>query len=90
MKIEQMVTEVDLQQGRIRCGVKLKPSLPQTKCEVEILLLGTSIRARYNPRNGPDRKRSGVLQIGREQLSSLIGAPRTLAFRLTNGIPEFS
>ena len=90
MKAKQNVTEADLLHGRIRCGVKLKPAFPQLKCQVEIIVVGTSLLARYDPRNGPDRNRSGVLQIGRGQLRSLINEPRALTFRLANGVPEFS
>ncbi|WP_151724071.1 hypothetical protein [Arthrobacter luteolus] len=90
MNIEQNVTEVDIQNGRIRCGVKVKPDLPHARGEVEILLMGTRLLARYDPRNGPDRQRSGVLKIGREEMRSLIGEPRTLTFRLNKDMPEFS
>jgi len=39
--------------------------LPTEPTEVEVVLKGTALgRCRYNPRLGPDRKRSGVISIG--------------------------
>lgn len=71
-------------------GVEIKPHLPSTKGEVEVLLAGTPVKASYDPRNGPGKKRSGVLRIGKGQLISVLGSgPTTLEFRLTDGKPEF-
>lgn len=70
------------------CGGK--PAFPDAKHEVEILIMGTRIRAQYDPRNGPDRSRSGVLKIGLEQLRTLNGGPHTLTFRVANDGPEFT
>lgn len=90
MDITQNVTPKDIEKGQIRCGVAIKPFLPDTRSDVEFSLMGSPIRSSYDPRNGPDKDRSGVLRVGRERLASLLGeGPSTLRFRLTDAGPSF-
>jgi double-stranded uracil-DNA glycosylase len=68
----QRVTEADLEAGIIRLPRDAKALLPGTKGKVPINLRGALLEALYDPKSGPDRERSGVLRIGRTQLSRLV------------------
>lgn len=86
----QKVTAVDLREGRIRCGVKIKPHMPTTKTTLTVSLRGTELEAAYDPRNGPDRPRSGVLTINKRDLQTLIVGPCELSFRIASNLPSFT
>jgi TDG/mug DNA glycosylase family protein len=68
----QRVTKADLAAGRIRLPREAKRFFPSERREVEVVLRGTRLPARYDPRIGPDRPRSAVLSIGRDQLAELV------------------
>ncbi|MGH3024846.1 MAG: uracil-DNA glycosylase family protein [Gaiellaceae bacterium] len=68
----QRVTDADLNAGRIRLPRKAKRFFPSNPGKVEIVLRGTRLTARYQPRTGPDRPRSGVLSVPRVELSTLV------------------
>lgn len=86
----QNVTAVDLQEGRIRCGVKIKPYLPTSKTTLTVSLKGTELDATYDPRNGPDRSRSGVLKIDKSDLHALVDGPCELSFHIAANLPSFT
>lgn len=67
--LTQCVTDADLAAGRIRIPVASKPALPPTKQYVTIVLRGQRMEVRWDPRTEP-RSRSGVLGIGRAQVSA--------------------
>lgn len=75
----QRVTATDIANGRIRFPREAKRFFPGERAEVEVVLRGTRLRGRYDPRTGPDRERSAVLSIGREPLAALVDANEVLA-----------
>lgn len=70
--LTQQVTPVDLAHGRIRIPAATKPMFPSIKARIDVRLRGVNFTVAYDPRNGPDRPRSGVLQIGRGVLRELV------------------
>jgi TDG/mug DNA glycosylase family protein len=77
--MSQRVTEADLEAGIIRLPRNAKSLLPTEKSkEIPITLRGTPLTARYDPKLGTDRERSGVLRIGRVPLSRLVKAGERL------------
>jgi TDG/mug DNA glycosylase family protein len=85
----QRVTAVDIANGRIRFPREAKRFFPAEQSEVEIVLRGTRFRARYDPRIGPDRNRSAVLNVGRERLANLVHPNEVLRVsRGRGGIPR--
>jgi len=68
----QVVTATDIAAGRVRLPRSAKALLPPRKGKVVIALRGHSMTVAYDPRLGPDRERSAVLQIGRARLESLL------------------
>lgn len=68
----QPVTGPDLAAGRIRIPAATKPALPDSKGPINVVLHGIAMEVRWDPRNGPDRARSGVLSIGRAPLASAV------------------
>jgi|GEM_PF-2333836 len=67
----QRVTAADKTSGIIRFPKQVKILFPDTKSEVEVVLLGVRVRGTYDPRTGPDRERSAVLRLGRATLVSV-------------------
>lgn len=78
----QRVTSADIVAGRIRFPASAKRCFPSTASEVEIDLRGHRLTARWNPRNGPDRPRSGVLSVGQESLGRVVEAEEVLTVRV--------
>ena len=61
----QRVTQVDLLHGRIRIPIDQKQPFPAERARVALRIRGVSFDSvAWNPRLGPDRERSGVLQVG--------------------------
>lgn len=75
----QPVTGPDLAAGRIRIPGATKSVLPDTPGVIRLVLRGREMEARWDPRNGPDRKRSGVLGIGRGRLVEAVTPGERLA-----------
>jgi TDG/mug DNA glycosylase family protein len=74
----QIVTPKDLESGIVRLPKDAKRFLPNTRSDVSIILRGTRLTVRYDPRLGPDQERSGVLRVGRDALSRLVKAGERL------------
>jgi double-stranded uracil-DNA glycosylase len=74
----QRVTATDLDRGQIRLPREAKRFFPGRKASLEVVVRGVRVRGTYDPRVGPDRERSGVLRIGREQLRSLVHVDEVL------------
>lgn len=55
--------------GCIRIPKATKYLFPNYKATIAAKVRGQSIEARWDPRNGPDRERSGVLTVGRSLLA---------------------
>lgn len=88
--VEQRVTANDIAAGQIRCGVGVKPLFPSTSAPaVEIVLKGRRLTANWDPRNGADRSRSGVLRISRATLEEIVTAGECLRVGFVNGIAQF-
>jgi hypothetical protein len=68
----QRVTEKDIAAGRIRFPSSAKQAFPPEPATVEVTLRGMRSTARWNPRYGPDKERSGVLTVGRETLRDCV------------------
>ena len=68
----QPVTAVDISNGRIRIPAATKPIFPPARGPIAITLRGIAMTVPYDPRNGPDRNRSGVLRVGRERLRDYV------------------
>lgn len=79
----QRVTAADLRAGRVRLPAGAKRLLPDERSDVQIVLRNRRMAVRYDPRNGPDQVRSGVLGIGRRTLAELVDGDEVL--RLTHG-----
>lgn len=87
---KQRVTEADISVGRIRCGVVLKRLLPQEpQLALKFVLRGVALEGHWNPRNGPDRSRSGVLAVGETTLQQLVEADESLVLEVVEGVPHF-
>jgi hypothetical protein len=68
----QPVTPNDLSSGQIRIPQSSKPVLPDQKGPITAVVRGERLETTYDPRNGPDRSRSGVLRIPRAILRALV------------------
>ncbi|HET8696246.1 MAG TPA: hypothetical protein VFO94_02095, partial [Gammaproteobacteria bacterium] len=62
--VSQRVTDADLEAGIVRLPRAAKELLPVEKSDVSVVLRGTPLVAKYDPKRGGDRERSGVLRIG--------------------------
>jgi len=68
----QRITARDLADGRIRLPRAAKSLLPPGSGVVRLSLRGCDVEARWDPRKGPDRERSGVLRVRRDLLARLV------------------
>ena len=68
----QPVTAKDVDAGRVRFPRAAKRLLPAERAYVQVLVRGAALRARWDPRTGPVRERSGVLAFGRGTLDGLV------------------
>jgi antitoxin component HigA of HigAB toxin-antitoxin module len=68
----QNVTAKDLAAGIIRIPQATKRLLPDQRTDLSVTLRGSHLQLRYDPRNGPDRNRSGVLRVGKHRLNDLV------------------
>lgn len=75
----QRITAKDIEAGRIRLPARSKYLLPRRRADVDVLLGARELPARWDPRTGPDRERSGVLAFGRGRLDGLVAPDEVLA-----------
>jgi hypothetical protein len=68
----QTVTATDRDAGRVRIPRAAKRLFPRERSELDVTVRGMRLRARWDPRQGPDRERSGVLAFGRGKLDGLM------------------
>lgn len=84
----QRVTATDLESGWIRVPSKgsapTKSLFPSGKATLNVMLRGRPVSARWDPRMGPDRERSGVLRIG-SALSDLVRKDEVLVVLVHGG-----
>ena len=81
----QTITEVDKRSGRIRLPREAKSLFPDGDCQVTLVLKGTELTVPYRPRTGPDRERSAVLQVGREDMAGVAAGRRLQVARNAAG-----
>jgi hypothetical protein len=74
------VTAADVSAGRIRVTQEPKKALalPRDRTRMSVSLRGEPVAATWDPRIGPDRERSGVLNVSRADLARLLGGPAVL------------
>lgn len=75
----QRMTAKDIEAGQVRVPRAAKQLLPNARCELTFRLRGRLMTARWDPRTGPDRERSGVLRLGRARLEDLVSEDEVLA-----------
>lgn len=68
----QRITANDLAKGQIRFPHETKRFFSASRDYVTVKLRGEEVEGRYDPRNGPDKERSGLLRVGRSVLASVV------------------
>lgn len=82
----QRVTLTDIRAGRIRFPREAKRHFPTKRDDIQVVLRGVQLDARYDPRTGPDKERSAVLLVGKSNLEALVQADEVLSISLADGI----
>ena len=86
----QRVTVKDIDAGQIRVPIDTKALFPRDRSAVTVSIRGTRMTAKWDPRNGPDRARSGVVRLGRGKLDRLLRDNEILdVTRSPAGVLEF-
>lgn len=84
---KQRITAAGIPGGRIRCGVALKELLPkQQQLAFKIVHRGITLECKWDPRDGPDPNRSGVLSIGKASLQQLLKADDMSTLEVIDGL----
>lgn len=86
--VSQPVRPGDLRTGQVRLPTASKVLFPDWRTTIRIAIRGQTIDARWDPRNGPDRSRSGVLAIGRSLAATLREGEVLIVSRRGDGIVE--
>jgi hypothetical protein len=73
----QRITETDLAHRRIRLPRGIKGLLPACRSQITVELRGTLMKARYDPRKGPDRERSATL-VFQQRIANVVGKDEVL------------
>lgn len=82
----QRVTVADLRAGQIRIPRATKSLFPEGRADVTVMLRGKLVAARWDPRIGPDRERSGVLRFrDKDTLRASVHDGEILPVSLRNG-----
>lgn len=81
----QRVTATDIRAGRIRFPREAKRYFPTDRDNVAVVLKGVRLDGRYDPRIGPDRKRSAVLLVGKANLEELVQPDEVLSISILDG-----
>ena len=77
----QRVTTKDLEAGRVRLPRAAKRLFPSQRTYETVLVRGQELRARWDPRSGPDQERSGVLAFGKGALDDIVAIDEVLTVR---------
>jgi hypothetical protein len=77
----QRVTAKDLEAGRVRLPRAAKRLFPSQRTYETVLVRGQELRARWDPRSGPDQERSGVLAFGKGALDDIVAIDEVLTVR---------
>jgi hypothetical protein len=84
----QRVTLTDIRAGRIRFPRAAKAYFPKERDDVQIVLRGVQLNARYDPRRGPDKERSAALRVQKANLEELVHADDVLSLSVVDGIVQ--
>jgi len=84
--VSQRITLADIRAGQIRFPREAKHYFPMEREDIQVVLKGARLDARYDPRTGPDRERSAVLRVGKSNLEALVHADEVLSISLADGI----
>lgn len=82
----QRVTVPDIHAGRIRFPREAKRHFPAERDDIQVVLRGVRLDARYDPRTGPDKERSAVLLVEKARLEELVEVDEVLSISLAGGI----
>jgi hypothetical protein len=63
--VSERISEKDIAAGMVRFPRAAKAAFPGQRSDIAVVLRGDLLEGRWDPRNGPDRERSGVLRLGR-------------------------
>ena len=78
-EVSQNVTPADVAAGRVRFPRAAKRLFPDERAYVDVDLRGKVFDVvRWDPRNGPDKERSGLLAFGKAKLDGLVAAGERL------------
>jgi multidrug efflux pump subunit AcrA (membrane-fusion protein) len=80
-QVTQRITAKDIEAGRIRLPATAKSMFPAARAVVDVVLKGRPFEVRWDPRNGPDRPRSGVLAFGRGRLQRFVDENEVLSIQ---------
>lgn len=69
--LTQNITAGDIDRGQIRVPSRTKRAFPAEKAAITIELGGERIDARWDPKFGPDKERSGVVAVGKSAMTRL-------------------
>lgn len=83
----QQVTAADRDAGQIRIPAPSKRAFPKQADTISVHLQGREVIARWNPRVGSDRERSGTLRVGRQVLAELVPVGTILVISAAAGGP---
>lgn len=79
----QQVTASDRNAGQIRVPSRSKGAFPKEADTISVRVQGVEVLARWNPRVGPDRERSGTLRVGPRVLAELVPVGTILVISVT-------
>jgi len=77
----QRITEKDIEARRIRFPSSAKRAFPAERGEVDVVLRGHPLTARWHPHYDRDQERSGVLKVGRQLLAAHVNPDEVLLGR---------
>jgi hypothetical protein len=80
------ITQHDIDSGHVRVTQKPKSQLqlPEEPTQLSVRVRGVTLACHWNPRNGPDKSRSGLLRLGRQMMTDTWSAPTTAAIHRTS------
>jgi len=86
------VTDKDINGGQIRISREAKRDMRLMEpTELEVRLRGEMFPCTYDPRLGPDKERSGLIRLGKANLTRLLGGPVELtAARGVDGVLDLA
>ena len=86
------VTDKDIKGGQIRITREAKRDMVLMDAgQLQVQLRGEMFPCAYDPRLGPDKERSGLIRMGKANLTRVLGGPVVLtAARGTDGVIDLA